>query len=132
MTSPHALIIDDDANNLKVLGRLLSMAGATFTAIQDSTQIVDVLKDLEKLDIIFLDLEMPNINGYEMLPILKEQMGITVPIVACTVHTSEIYTARELGFHSFLGKPLQVDKFSSQLNLILSGEAVWDMGNRVG
>jgi CheY-like chemotaxis protein len=132
MTTPHALIIDDDANNLKVLSKLLSISGATFTAVQDSTQIVDIVQTLEKLDIVFLDLEMPNINGYEMLLILKGQMGITVPIVACTVHTSEIYTARELGFHSFLGKPLRADKFPSQLNLILSGEAIWDMGNRVG
>jgi CheY-like chemotaxis protein len=132
MTTPHALIIDDDLNNLKVLSKLLSLAGATYTAVQDSTQIVDIVNNLEQLDVVFLDLEMPNLDGYEILSIFKEQMGIEVPIVACTVHTAEINNARDLGFDSFLAKPLRADKFPSQLNMILSGEPVWDKGGRIG
>ena len=42
-----------------------------------------------------------------------------------TVHVSEIGVARDLGFHSFLGKPLDVDKFPEQLKRILNDEPVW-------
>src|SRR4051812_45848770 len=111
MSSPHAMIIDDNATNLKILSQLLSMQGVTNTALQDATKIGEALKGLDRLDVIFLDLEMPRIDGYRVLGILRDDLGITVPIVACTVHTGEITTARDLGFHSFLGKPLHADKF---------------------
>ncbi len=128
MGNIHALIIDDNPINLKVLSQLLSLTGATYTAVQDPRKVMDILQNLENVSVIFLDLEMPQINGYEMLTLLKEQVGSAVPIVACTVHTSEMTTAHELGFHSFLGKPLQANRFPEQLRQILSGEPIWDMG----
>ncbi len=48
-----------------------------------------------------------------------------IPIVAYTVHISEINMARQVGFHSFLGKPLDMDSFPHHLSQILSGEGVW-------
>lgn len=129
---PHALIVDDDANNLKVLGKMLSMAGFTHTAVQDTTQVSEALKTMGQIDIVFLDLEMPNLNGYDLLNYLKGEKGVTAPIVACTVHTNAINDVRAAGFDSFIGKPLRVEKFPNQLNQILNGEGVWDMGNRVG
>ena len=105
MGNIHALIIDDNPINLKVLSQLLSLAGATYTAVQDPRKVMDVLQNLENVSVIFLDLEMPQINGYEMLTLLKEQVGIAIPIVACTVHTSEMTTAHELGFHSLSRRP---------------------------
>ncbi len=128
MSNVHALVVDDNEFNLKVLARLLGAAGATYTIVQDPTRIEGILQTIEKLDIIFLDLEMPEINGYELLPILRKRLGTAIPIVACTVHTGEMKTAHDLGFHSFLGKPLHVDRFNDQLSRILSGEPVWDTG----
>jgi DNA-binding NarL/FixJ family response regulator len=48
-----------------------------------------------------------------------------VPVVAYTVHVSEINRAYQLGFHSFIGKPIDPDKFPDQLARILRGEPVW-------
>jgi hypothetical protein len=45
--------------------------------------------------------------------------------VAYTVHVSEINTVYQMGFHSFLGKPLDSDLFPDQLARILRGERVW-------
>lgn len=50
-----------------------------------------------------------------------------VPIVAYSVHVSEIEIARRAGFDGFLGKPLDADRFSDQLRRILSGEQVWEI-----
>ena len=81
---------------------------------------------LEKVDIVFLDLEMPKLDGYEVLVILKQHFGNNVPIVACTVHTAEINTTRKLGFSSFVAKPLDTDRFPNQLSRILNGDPVWE------
>ncbi len=123
---PHALVIDDNRTNLEVLTELLEMVGMSYTAVQDPTRVDEALQDLDAVDVVFLDLEMPKIDGYEMLGILKNEIGIEAPIVACTVHLSEINTARAMGFHSFLGKPLNPARFVDQLERILSDEPVWE------
>lgn len=122
----HALIIDDNAGNAKVLARLLSIQSITSTHVNDPINLDEALSHETQVDVIFLDLEMPHLNGYEVLDKLKLDARLEgVPVVACTVHTSEINTARQLGFHSFLAKPLNVDRFPDQLARILKGERVW-------
>ena len=122
----HALIIDDDRSNLGVLQELLSMQGITYTSVQDSTQVEQVLQTLSAVDLVLLDLEMPDIDGYQLFEILSTYSQLDdVPIVACTVHTGEVQTAREVGFHSFISKPLDVDIFGDQITQILDDKPIW-------
>ncbi len=126
MNQLQALIIDDNHANLGVLSRLLSKQGIVSTVISDVNQLDHVLENLAKVDIAFVDLELPEINGYEILAKLKADVRFeAIPIVAYTVHVSEINVAHHEGFHSFLAKPVDTDKFPEQLAKILSGEHVW-------
>ena len=84
--------------------------------------------ETKDFDVIFLDLEMPEINGYEMIEILKNELGVSAPIIAYSVHISEVHVARKLGFDGFLGKPLRRTEFPGQLQRILNGEKVWEPG----
>jgi CheY-like chemotaxis protein len=122
----HALIIDDDAYSVHIMERLLDQEDIAYTAITDPTRLAPLLETVQQIDVIFLDLEMPKLDGYEVLAILKAHFGENVPIVACTVHTAEINTTRKLGFSSFVAKPLDTDRFPNQLSRILSGEPVWE------
>jgi two-component system cell cycle response regulator DivK len=122
----HVLIIDDNGTGIDVLGALLTAQNVSYTGIQDPTQIRNLIANNGSFDAIFLDLEMPSINGYEMLEILKKELHISAPVIAYSVHTSEITTARELGFDGFLGKPLRRQDFPENLKKILSGKAVWE------
>jgi CheY-like chemotaxis protein len=127
MANPHALIIDDDTNNLGILVEMLSLEGVQSTSVQDPARVNEILNEIPSVDVVFLDLEMPGLNGYDILEMLKaDDRFRNVPIVAYTVHVSEINVARNLGFHSFLGKPLNADEFSEQLAHILSGQPVWE------
>lgn len=122
----HALIIDDNPVDQKVLAQLLTLEGVRLTQIYDPSNLETELDALDDIDIIFVDLEMPTYNGYQVLEVLTQRYGTSLPIVACTVHTSEVITARTQGFHSFIAKPLNVSRFSSQIQRILQGESVWD------
>jgi two-component system, cell cycle response regulator DivK len=133
MTHIHALIIDDNANNLGVLAELLAIEGATITKIQDPRKLEAMLESLAKVDVVFLDLEMPGLNGYEVLARLKSDARFgNVPVVAYTVHVSEIGVTRTKGFDSFLGKPLDAERFPTQLQKILRGEKVWAISSNLG
>lgn len=127
MSQPHALIIDDNSKNVMVLANMLADESVTNTHVTNPHQLDAAINTLTQVNVVFLDLEMPGINGYEVLEKLKADARFEgVPVVAYTVHVSEIHNASQLGFDSFLGKPLDADKFPGQLQRILRGEAVWE------
>ena len=123
----YAMIVDDNPKNLHILAKMLEAEGVATVEVPSPTLLDDVLAEIDSLDVIFLDLEMPGLNGYEVLEMLKADPRFAhVPVVAYTVHVSEITVAHQLGFHSFIGKPLDMDKFPGQLSRILAGEHVWE------
>ena len=124
MGNVHALLIDDNAQNLRVLSQLLSKQGVATTEVNDPTDIESLLPSLQP-DVVFLDLEMPGSSGYEVREIIRSYY-VDTPIIAYTVHISEINHAREVGFDGFLGKPLDTTRFPEQLARILRHEPVWE------
>jgi CheY-like chemotaxis protein len=128
MSEYRALIVDDNPNNLGVLVQLLTIEGIDATGLQDPARLSAVLKNASDFDVVFVDLEMPGVDGYSVLDHLRADKRFQeTPIVAYTVHTSEINAARNRGFHSFLAKPLDAERFPDQLSRILRGEPVWSV-----
>ena len=125
--SKKALIIDDSSSNIKVLVNLLKLESVEAVSLINPLELEATLAGLDKLDVIFLDLEMPDLDGYEVLEILHASRFAKVPVVAYTVHVSEMNAMRSKGFHSFLGKPLNAEEFPKQLARILKNEPVWSL-----
>jgi CheY-like chemotaxis protein len=125
---PHALIVDNDISNLMILGEMLEMEGVSYSQVQDPLRIDEVLSTIDAVDVVFLDLEMPNRDGYQIFEYLRGlEKFASIPIVAYTVHVNEIGVVHELGFDSFLAKPLNSDQFPAQLADILSGKEIWNI-----
>ncbi|MBI1258881.1 MAG: response regulator [Chloroflexi bacterium] len=125
MNQPHALVVDDNPQNLRVLTQMLSKQGVVCAEYASPTQLSEHLPEMGPVDLVFLDLEMPGYDGYVVKEMLREHLG-NVPIIAYTVHVSEINVVRRLGFNGFLSKPLSSERFPAQLARILRGEPVWD------
>ncbi len=127
MNQLNALIVEDNVKNLHVLARLLSDQGISTTSVSDPRHLESALETADRVDIVFLDLEMPDRTGYEVFEMLKADERFSgIPVVACTVHSNEINHAHDVGFDSFIGKPLDPDRFPEQLTRILHGEHVWE------
>ncbi len=126
MTDAHVLIIDDDTLNLEVLVEILSDLNVVSTTIDDCTQIEGILGTIQKVDMALVDLEMPHMNGYQVLDFLRTKLDKNTPIVACTVYSNEINNAKQHGFDGFIAKPIQFERFPSQFERIMNGEMVWE------
>ena len=125
----QALIIDDNHTNLLVLKHALQLEGIEPLLCYHPDEIAGVMTEATDLSLVFLDLEFPNHDGLDLIHDLKDNPQLSdIPFVAYTVHISEQNEAAEAGFHSFLGKPLNVEVFPSQLQRILQGEPVWYTG----
>jgi len=125
MSDPHALLIDDNSQNLKVLNQLLAKQGVSSTEVSNPTQLEALLPTLDRVDVVFLDLEMPGLDGYSVKDLLRSKLSNT-PIIAYTVHVSEMNVVQEMGFDGFLAKPIDRVRFPDQLARILNGEHVWE------
>lgn len=125
MTTIHAIIIEDDINSAKVLAHMLSKQSIESVIVTDLTELEQHINATP--DLVFIDLEMPRMDGFEVLIELRNiQHYNEVPIIASSVHTGEINHVQEAGFDSFIGKPLSKDDFPKQVARILSGENVWE------
>ena len=127
MSQAHALVIDDNIKNVNVLARLLSEQAVSSTQVTNPKLLDAILHTVGKVDVVFVDLEMPGLNGFDVLEKLRSDAQFEdVPIVAYTVHVSEMNAAHQHGFDSFVGKPVDPDRFPGQLARILRGEPVWE------
>jgi CheY-like chemotaxis protein len=127
--NPHALIIEDDPTSINVLTTLLQQRQVKTSVIRvdfGSAFDLSTLANLDNPDIVFIDLEMPGTNGYAVLQDLRTHLQ-NIPIVAYSTHTSHLNRAKEAGFHSFLGKPINADDFPTHLRNILNDIPVWEV-----
>jgi CheY-like chemotaxis protein len=123
----HVLIIDDNAANASVLGVLLEQESVDYTSLLTPRNLATEIEGMGQVDVVFLDLEMPNYDGFDVYNDLRDLLP-GVPIVAYSVHTSEMSAAREVGFDGFLGKPISTADFPENLRRILNREPVWTVG----
>jgi CheY-like chemotaxis protein len=125
VTQLHALVVDDNLQNVRVLAQLLNKQGVTSTEVTDPRKLSATIAALQTPAVIFVDLEMDEIDGFSAKNILRGQYG-GVPIIAYTVHVSEMNAVRDAGFDGLLAKPLDDQRFPDQLARILRGEPVWE------
>src|SRR5687767_10418208 len=123
----QALIIDDNPKNIVVLQQLLSIEDVESIKLSSTNHLAADLDALEApIDIVFLDLEMPEMNGYEAIKVIRAHPNFqATKVVVYSVHVSELHVAFETGFDAFLGKPLSAESFPEQLKRIMDGEKVW-------
>jgi two-component system cell cycle response regulator DivK len=125
----HALVIDDNSANASIISKMLMREGVTATQVTHPGELPELLTSLSMVDLVFLDLEMPELNGYEVLDMLRATACTAgANYTAYTVYTNEAQNAVQHGFHNFLGKPLDRDRFPDQLARIVNGESVWEFG----
>ncbi len=112
----HIVLVDDEQAELDAYRFLLEAMGVrNVTQVNDSRQALTVIEQIPS-PVVFLDLNMPQMSGQEVLAAIKERLP-QVPVIICTAN-SEIETAVEclkLGAHDYLVKPISLNTFGSAL-----------------
>jgi response regulator RpfG family c-di-GMP phosphodiesterase len=109
-TKPRILLVDDDPVNLKLISRLLGSENYE-TLLAKSGDEALMLMSIDPPDLVFLDVLMPGMNGFDVCQRIKEDertMGVPVVIVTALDNKDDKITAIEAGADDFISKP--VDK----------------------
>jgi PAS domain S-box-containing protein len=117
------ILVAEDDNDLRgVLTTSLTRSGHRVIAARDGAEALAAI-ERDHVDLMVLDLVMPNIDGFEVLARLKEsQKGETIPVIVVTGtdrSTTELQALR-LGANVYLTKPIEAAALSEEVTRLLT------------
>ncbi|OAA27205.1 hypothetical protein AT15_05130 [Kosmotoga arenicorallina S304] len=101
------LIVEDNEANRLLFKRILQKIGHEVKVAENGKIAIDMMSR-EKFDMVFMDMQMPIMDGYTATRKLR-QMGIETPIIALTAHTmrGDEEKTLKVGCNGYLGKPVR-------------------------
>ena len=105
---PLILIVEDVESNYLYLNAVLTKLDAHIEWVKNGLEAVNFAKDHPETDLILMDLQMPEMNGYEATRIIKQEDPY-VPIIAQTAFamSDDREKALEAGCDDYLAKPIK-------------------------
>ena len=127
LAGKRILLVEDNDINRLIVRELLSPTGVEIDEAENGREAIDVFEgsDVGHYDLIFMDIQMPVLNGYEAtsgIRALDRGDAKSVPIVAMTANAykEDIDRAAEAGMNRHLSKPIEVDALMKSLKEFIS------------
>ena len=115
------LLVEDNELNREIATEIIGMTGVTIDSAENGKIAVEkVMKAPEKwYDLIFMDIQMPIMNGYEATAAIRSLAGSRgkVPIIAMTANAfaEDVQLAKNTGMNEHIAKPLDLNKLNDVL-----------------
>ncbi|RKS98546.1 response regulator [Flavobacterium sp. 123] len=115
------LVAEDDNINFLLLKKILELKKYVVLRAINGQEAVDICKANSGVDLVFMDIKMPVLNGYEALKKIKEFLP-NLPIIAQTAHSSleDKEEMLQAGFTDYITKPLDKEKIFKLLEKIFT------------
>lgn len=121
---PTILVVDDSITMRRVSQRMLERAGYKVVTAKDGLDAIDTLESLQP-DLIMLDIEMPRMDGFEVLTYLRNtEKFMKTPVMMVTSRSGEKHRNRafEIGANEYCGKPYQEEQILQTIKQLLNQE----------
>jgi chemosensory pili system protein ChpA (sensor histidine kinase/response regulator) len=109
----RVLLVDDSVSVRRFVGHMLENGGFEVLTANDGAEALERLVDTT-VDVVVTDLEMPRVNGYELIENLRRRPSTQeVPVVVLTTRAGEKHwaLARRLGVRHYVTKPVDEQAF---------------------
>ena len=116
-----ALVIEDNEDNMNLITFILHKSGYSTIWAENGKRGVE-LACKEKPDFIILDIQLPDISGFEVLPLIRSaESGSEVPIIAMTSHAMSGDRERLLkaGCTGYIEKPIDPETVMTEIKKII-------------
>ena len=118
--SARILVVDDQEANIRLLEGMLRIAG--YTSVESTTNPSEVceLHRKNRYSLILLDLQMPGVDGFQVMDGLKEiEKGGYLPVLVITAQPAHKLRALEAGAKDFVSKPFDLAELRARVHNIL-------------
>jgi CheY-like chemotaxis protein/HPt (histidine-containing phosphotransfer) domain-containing protein len=121
LVNKSVLVVEDNAINKMVVKHALMKLGASADIASDGTEAIEKLK-ISNYDLILMDVQMPNKDGYETTDYIRTQLKSSVPIIAMTAFAlnGEDERCYEHGMNGYVSKPFTIESLSNIIQKVLS------------
>jgi HAMP domain-containing protein/signal transduction histidine kinase/ActR/RegA family two-component response regulator len=122
LAEARILVVDDDMRNLFAVTALLERAGASVLPVASAKEAFDVLAHNRNVDLVLMDMMMPEVDGYEATRQLRAQ-HFEMPIIAVTAKAmpGDREKALDAGCNDFVAKPVEHDRLVAVLQQFTKG-----------
>jgi CheY-like chemotaxis protein len=118
----RVLVVDDDADLVESYRGLLESAGYSVSTAQTGETAIGLAHD-EHPDVVITDVSMPNMDGFELIHRLKDELGSEAPpVVVCSAFELTEWEAMAQGAELFLEKPASATAILHSVEVLRRGE----------
>ena len=117
------LLVEDDGRNILALVTALKRKGIAVQVAENGQQAIEILQERSDFDLIFMDIMMPVMGGYEAMKAIRNDLGMhCIPIIALTAKAmkGERDKCMEAGASDYIMKPLNIDQLFSLMRVWLT------------
>jgi len=117
--SPLILVVDDEPGVRDLISDALNLVGLSSITAAHGMEALTKLRD-NQVDLMILDINMPTMDGYEVLERMRDQ-GSRTPVIVLTARLDREDTKRafQLGADDFVRKPFGIEELTLRVNAIL-------------
>jgi CheY-like chemotaxis protein len=117
----RVLVVDDDVDLLEAYRGLLESAGHSVSTAQSGEEAL-ALAHVERPDVVMTDISMPNMDGFELIRRLKDEMGSGAPpVIVCSAFEITEWEAMAQGAELFLEKPASAEAIIHSVDVLRRG-----------
>lgn len=116
---PRILIVDDELSIRQVLEEIVTVYGYEAETAQSAKEALGILPN-KKIDLVMLDLSMPDITGEKFLDFIRKQ-GFKTPVVVVSAHVDKGMAQQlgKIGISGIVTKPFEVERVIDVMNKAL-------------
>jgi len=120
-TGKKILIVEDVETNMLFFKAALSRTGATLMWAMDGFESIDMCQKDPDINIVLMDLRMPNLDGFKATEAIKS-FRPNLPIIAQTTFTEDVDTDRlfKAGCDDYLPKPIRLDDLLNSIERLIN------------
>ena len=119
------LVVEDNPVNMELTVDLLEAYGHSVVQAEDGFTALQKVKE-EKFDLILLDIQLPKMDGLEVLSKLKDDVNTQdIPVIALTAHSMRGDSERFIsaGCTDYISKPIDIHTFKEKIQIHSAGSA---------
>lgn len=122
----NCVVIDDLKNSIDLIANHMKNK-PELTLVASFTNPLNALQFLEqnKIDLVFIDMEMPYLNGLEFIETLRSKKGDNIPkFIFTTGHVEHALSCFEQGVRDYLVKPIGFKRFSMAVDRVINDQTI--------
>lgn len=114
------LVVEDDEINYRFLEAVLQDTSAQVIHANNGSQAVELCKSINKIDLILMDIKMPEMDGFDATREIRK-INSKVPVIAQTafVQESEVKKCEDAGCNDIITKPIDIKEFFEKVDHFL-------------